>query len=368
MITEPDQIVTIGAVAMQKNNKLFWIAARGRHDPRAVKFHCRVWHELSAWLSLFALQYLQSAYCRKMREGEDGVMQNVPPVFRFAPSPNGYLHLGHAFSALFTQGVARAFGGRMLLRIEDIDKTRARPEYEAAIYDDLAWLGLEWEEPVRRQSEHFSVYEQSLARLEALGLIYPCFASRAEIAQAVTDQGKRAARDPDGAPVYPGLYTDLPAKERAERIAAGEPYTLRLKMDEAIETAREKIGGPMIIRSIEPSGDAHSREAAPARWGDIVLARKDVRASYHLSVVTDDALQGVTHITRGMDLFAATDIHRLLQILLDLPEPVYCHHRLILDESGRKLSKSFRDKSLRALRKDGLTPTQIKEMVGFELD
>ena len=292
-------------------------------------------------------------------------MPDPRPVFRFAPSPNGHLHLGHAFSALFSQEMARRAGGRMLLRIEDTDLERSRPKFEAAIYEDLAWLGIRWETPVRRQSEHLPDYEAALRRLEALDVTYPCFASRKEIAAAIEASGGRAPRDPDGVPLYPGLYRDIAPAIAASRIAAGEPYTLRLKMRKAIALAQGKLGGALRVRGFDADDGEANRQAAPERWSDIVLARKYSPAAYHIAVVVDDALQGVTHVTRGMDLFAATDIHRLLQTLLDLPEPRYCHHRLILDPSGRKLAKSHRDKALRSLRAEGATPETIKHMVGF---
>lgn len=290
-------------------------------------------------------------------------MHDAGPVFRFAPSPNGYLHLGHAFSALFTAAMAARFGGRFLLRIEDIDLTRSRPEFEAAIYEDLSWLGLEWERPVRRQSEHFDLYDAAIARLDGLGLIYPCFATRREIAEAVAARGKLAGYDPDGAPLYPGLYRNSPRELSQERIAAGEPYALRLDMEMAAALGREMARGEIVIREFGAAGDIRLREARPEQWGDIILARKDVPASYHVAVVTDDALQGVTHVTRGADLASATDIHRLLQILLHLPDPAYCHHRLILAGDGRKLSKSHQDKGVRAMREEGITVDEIKEMV-----
>jgi glutamyl-Q tRNA(Asp) synthetase len=287
-----------------------------------------------------------------------------PPVFRFAPSPNGYLHLGHALSALLNADAARASGGRLLLRIEDIDITRCRPEYETAIYEDLAWLGVTWEQPVRRQSEHFDGYRAALDRLDAMGLIYPSFESRAEIAVMVAQ--KEAAlgswpRDPDGAPLYPGAARSMPADERARRIAAGEPYALRLDLEKAIA----HVGRPL---AWSESGDRAMGEIAadPAAWGDVILARKDAPASYHLAVVVDDALQGVTDIVRGLDLFHATSVHRLLQALLGLPEPRYRHHRLILDDDGRKLSKSTAATGLRELRAGGLTPSDIRRMVGLD--
>ena len=277
------------------------------------------------------------------------------PVFRFAPSPNGALHLGHALSALTDFDLCRAAGGRFLLRIEDIDRTRSRPEYEAAILDDLHWLGLAWEEPVRHQSEHMADYAAALAKLTAMGLVYPAFLSRAEIARASADPAW--PRDPDGAPLYPGNDRDLDPEAAEARIAAGAPYALRLKMDAAAGQA-----GPLSWRE-----DSENRivTANPAAWGDVVIARKETPTSYHLSVVVDDALQGVTNVVRGRDLYPATSVHVLLQNLLGLPSPRYTHHRLIVDETGRKLSKSSRDTSLAALRAAGHTPSDIRRMVGL---
>jgi glutamyl-Q tRNA(Asp) synthetase len=280
------------------------------------------------------------------------------PVFRFAPSPNGYLHLGHALSALLNAELARAAGGRLLLRIEDIDPTRCRPEFEQAIYEDLAWLGVAWEMPVRRQSEHLDDYRAVLARLDAQGLIYPDFASRAEIARRVGAHAGEWPCDPDGAPLYPGSADD-PA-ERARRMAAGEPHALRLDMARAITCAGELHW--------DERGDDGARDAVlaqPQAWGDVVLARKETPTSYHLSVVVDDARQGVTDVVRGRDLFPSTSVHRLLQALLGLPAPAYRHHRLILGDDGRKLSKSTRATALRELRVEGATPSDIRRMVGL---
>ena len=282
----------------------------------------------------------------------------MPPVFRFAPSPNGYLHLGHALSALLNAEMARAAGGRLLLRIEDIDATRCRPEYEAAIYEDLAWLGLAWEQPVRRQSEHFDDYRAALAKLDALGLIYPSFESRAEIAALVAEREARDwPRDPDGAPLYPGNAKTMAPAERARRMAAGEPYALRLDMAAALART-----GPLTWTETGagPSGETGTVAADPAAWGDVILARKETPTSYHLSVVVDDAAQGVTDIVRGRDLFHATSVHRLLQALLGLPQPRYHHHRLILDGDGRKLSKSTQATGLRELRAQGATAADIR--------
>ncbi|MBS0248156.1 MAG: tRNA glutamyl-Q(34) synthetase GluQRS [Proteobacteria bacterium] len=283
----------------------------------------------------------------------------MPPVFRFAPSPNGYLHLGHALSALLNAEVARATGGRLLLRIEDIDVTRCRPEFEAAIYEDLAWLGIEWEQPVRRQSEHSDDYRAALQRLEAMDLIYPSFESRAEIAALVTECERQGPwpRDPDGAPLYPGTAREMPAEERARRIAAGEPYALRLNMAKAL---------PRVGALSWQEAERGLVTADPAAWGDVVLARKDAPASYHLAVTVDDTLQGVTDVVRGRDLFHSTSVHRLLQSLLGLPVPRYRHHRLILDADGRKLSKSTAATALRQLRADGLTPADIRRRVGLD--
>jgi glutamyl-Q tRNA(Asp) synthetase len=279
----------------------------------------------------------------------------MQPVFRFAPSPNGELHLGHAYSALLDFEMARQAGGRFLLRIEDIDRARCRPEYEAGIHRDLAWLGIAWEEPVRRQSQHFADYATALRKLEAMGLVYPAFLSRAEIGALAR------GRDPDGAPLYPGVDRDLAPDEAAQRIAAGAPYAMRLRVDEAVKRA-----GPL---SWTETGDGESVtvDADPRAWGDVVLARKETPTSYHLSVVVDDAMQDVTHVVRGRDLFHATSVHVLLQRLLGLPTPVYHHHRLVTDASGRKLAKSDRDTSLRALREAGATPDDVRQMVGLTL-
>jgi len=284
----------------------------------------------------------------------------LPPVFRFAPSPNGYLHLGHALSALINADMARATGGRLLLRIEDIDKTRCRAEFETAIYEDLAWLGLAWEEPVRRQSDHFEAYRAALAKLDDAGLVYPSFETRTEIAALLAAQDAAWPSDPDGTPLYPGHAKILPADERERRIAAGEPYALRLDMAAALRDAltwSETGGGP--------GGESGSVAANAKAWGDVVLARKETPTSYHLSVVVDDALQDVTHVVRGQDLFWSTGVHRLLQVLLGLPAPIYHHHALVLDGQGRKLSKSTRATALRELRRQGATPNDIRTMVGL---
>jgi glutamyl-Q tRNA(Asp) synthetase len=289
----------------------------------------------------------------------------MPPVFRFAPSPNGHLHLGHALSALLNADMARAAGGRLLLRIEDIDATRCRPEYEAAIYEDLRWLGLVWEEPVRRQSEHFADYRAALGKLDAMGLVYPSFESRAEIAAMAAAKEATAPwpRDPDGAPLYPGAAKTMSAAERTERVASGAPYALRLDMQAAL------AGVPRLTWSetgVGPAGETGTIAADPAAWGDVILARKDTPTSYHLAVVVDDAAQRATDVVRGRDLFQATSVHRLLQALLGLPEPRYHHHRLLTDAGGAKLSKSTRSTGLRELRAQGLTPADIRRIAGLD--
>ncbi len=287
------------------------------------------------------------------------------PVLRFAPSPNGYLHLGHACSALLNEAVARATGGRFLLRIEDIDTARCRPAFTEAILDDLAWLGLHWEEPVRRQSRHFADYRAALDTLTGAGLVYPCFCSRTANAAAADAAGKQGRapwpRDPDGVPLYPGTCRAMPPGVTASRLASGEPHAWRFDMDKALKP----VGRPLSYARFDPAGRQSPVAVDPARWGDVILARKDVPTSYHLSVVVDDALQGVTHVVRGMDLEASTAIHRLLQVLLGLPAPLYHHHGLIRDEAGDKLAKSARSPALRDLRAVGVTAADVRARLGF---
>ncbi len=353
------------------------------------------------------------------------------PVFRFAPSPNGELHLGHALSALLNFDMARDMGGRFLLRIEDIDPARCRPEYDEQIHEDLRWLGLDWEEPVRRQSEHVSEYRVALDALKTRGLVYPAFLSRAEVKVHVEAHEKncgRWKRDPDDTPHYPNFERDLDPDEAAVRIARGDRHMWRLNVEKAVaglSKPRTPLwpaghlplkGGdrmerpPTLPSSLQPdapsmegseaaasqspplrgrwpagqrgvsslearplswtetnTGSAHEIPVNPALWGDVVLWRWDAPSSYHLSVVLDDAIQGVTHVVRGMDLFHATHVHRLLQELLGLPAPVYHHHPLIKDESGQKLSKSIASTGLRALRAAGETPSGIRRLVGLPL-
>ena len=276
-------------------------------------------------------------------------------VTRFAPSPTGRLHLGHAYSALFAWRLAEEAGGRFLLRIEDIDAARCRREFEAGILEDLAWLGLRWEEPVWRQSARMPVYAEALARLEAQGLLYPCFCTRRDIAREIADAG-HAPHGPDG-PVYPGTCRHLSPAERSARLAAGTPYALRLKMDGAMAAA-----GPLGFT--DRGAGRIAVDGAP--FGDVVLARKDAPTSYHLAVVVDDAAQGVTLVSRGLDLLPATHVHRILQALLGLPEPGYAHHRLLTDAAGRRFAKRDRSQTIEALRRAGHSPEDVRRMVGIE--
>lgn len=293
-------------------------------------------------------------------------MASSPPVFRFAPSPNGRLHLGHAYSALMNERLAARFGGNLLLRIEDIDLGRCRPEFEQGIHEDLAWLGISFASQVRRQSRHFDDYRRALGQLEALGLAYPCFCSRQEVKDAVRQREAEAGtpwpRDPDGAPLYPGTCRASGEAELRRRRETGEPHVLRLAMDRALGRV---AGESLSYRLFDETGEGHEVAVAPARWGDVVLARKDVPTSYHLSVVVDDALQGVSHVVRGKDLEAATEIHVLLQRLLGLPTPRYHFHRLLSDETGQKLAKSRLSQSLADLRARGATAEAIRSQLGF---
>lgn len=291
----------------------------------------------------------------------------MQPVFRFAPSPNGFLHLGHAYSALLNARFARETGGRLLVRIEDIDTQRCRPELVEATFEDLAWLGLEWEQPVLRQSAHFSRYRAVSADLEARGLLYPCFCTRNDIARESGQNRAESAvtpRDPDGAPIYPGICRDLDPEIARARREAGQPHALRLDMSAAMAA----INGAKLEWD-EAFGERLDTltplKASPEKWGDVVLVRKECPTSYHLSVVLDDALQGVTHVVRGTDLYEATAVHRVLQALLGLPVPVYHHHALWRDDEGKKLSKSAASRSLRDLRAEGATPADIRRQLGF---
>ena len=275
-------------------------------------------------------------------------------VTRFAPSPTGYLHLGHAYAALFAEATARAVGGRFVLRVEDIDAGRCRPHFDAAILEDLGWLGLSWEEPVRRQSEHLEDYAAALDELRRLGLLYPCFCTRKDIQSEIAAAGQ-APHGPDG-PLYPGTCRALDADEQERRNAEGRLFALRLDMEKAMSRA-----GTLTWRERESTV-----EARPQLFGDVVLARKDVPTSYHLAVSVDDHLQGITLVTRGEDLFHATHVHRLLQALLGLTTPIYEHHRLLVGESGQRLAKRDQALTLRALRHAGRTPAEVRHMAGFD--
>lgn len=290
---------------------------------------------------------------------------NTKPVFtpitRFAPSPTGFLHLGHGLAAISAFDAARENGakGKFLLRIEDIDTSRARPEFEAAIFADLEWLGLEWETPVRRQSEHMSDYQAAIGKLQKMGLLYPCFCTRAEI-MAEIEQSPSAphllTNGPDG-PLYPGTCRKLDNEMVEEKLANGTPYALRLDMQKALAMAH----GPLTWTDTN-KGEIVAR---PEIFGDVVLARKDIPASYHLAVTIDDHLQEVSMVTRGEDLFPATHIHRLIQALLMLDVPIYRHHRLITDENGNRLAKREKATTLKSLRESGYSPGDIRKMVGI---
>ena len=277
-------------------------------------------------------------------------------VTRFAPSPTGYLHLGHAFAALTAWGRARAAGGRFLLRIEDIDPGRCRPDFAAAIEEDLAWLGIDWDGDVRVQSAHLPEYRAVLDRLSRRGLLYPCFCTRAAIAREVA-AAAAAPHGPDGGPLYPGTCRALSPGARAARIAAGEAYALRLDMARAVAA----VGTPLSFHE-ENEGRVMCH---PERFGDVVLGRKDAPASYHVCVTHDDALQGVTLVTRGEDLRPATDLHRLLQALMGWPAPAYAHHRLLTDPAGRRLAKRDGAATLRALRAAWVSPAEARARSGW---
>ena len=286
------------------------------------------------------------------------------PIFatRFAPSPTGYLHRGHAFSALTAFDAARAAGSRFVLRIEDIDATRCRPQFEAAIYEDLAWLGLDWETPIRRQSEHLADYGAALRELSERGLTYRCFRTRREVAEAIESA-------PHGAmEAFRGEA--LPPDEEARRVAAGEPYAWRLSLDAATRALPEEKGGGFGALTFEeqgegPNGERGAIQARPELGGDVVLARKDVGVAYHLAVVVDDAGQGITEVIRGQDLFEATHVQRLLQALLALPTPTYRHHRLLTGPDGKRFAKRDRAQTLRELRASGMTAAELRGNLGF---
>lgn len=278
------------------------------------------------------------------------------PTFRFAPTPNGALHIGHAYSALLNQRLAEEAEGRFLLRIEDTDVARCKPEFETAMLEDLDWLGIVWPDPPRRQSEHLDDYAHALAALEARGLVYPCYCGRAEIARA-----NGGLRDPDGAPLHRGHCEAVGAKEVARRMASGERPALRLDVSRALA----EFAGPLTWREFGEGAIERIVTADPEAWGDVVLRGRDRPANYHLAVVVDDALQGITDVVRGRDLYAATSVHRLLQALLGLAAPRYRHHRLALDANGDKMSKSASSTPLRALREAGYSAAEVRVALGF---
>jgi glutamyl-Q tRNA(Asp) synthetase len=278
-----------------------------------------------------------------------------PAVTRFAPTPSGYLHVGHAYAALLAWESARAVGGRFLLRMEDIDRQRCRPEFEQGICDDLRWLGLYWDGPVVRQSDRMELYDQALSQLDRLGVLYPCFCTRRRIRVEIAHAGQ-APHGPAGEGIYPGICRSLDVAERRHRIEAGEPYALRLDVGRALE-----LTGPVEWYDVR----AGTVRARPEALGDVVLARKDIPSSYHLAVTVDDARQGVNLVTRGEDLFEATHVHRLLQALLGLRTPRYYHHNLVADANGLRLAKRNQAMTLRVLRQSGRRPDEVWRLLGL---
>ena len=284
---------------------------------------------------------------------------------RFAPSPNGKLHLGHAFSAIVSERVAKKFNGKFLIRIEDIDIGRSSAKYEQSIFEDLNWLGLKYDKKIRKQSEHFSLYEVYLKKLRDLDLIYPCWASRTEIKKFINKKDIELNHwpiDPDGQYIYPGIYKGISPVQRSGLMLSGKDFSWRLDMEKAINFAEEKIKSEIFFSEIglEPIG---LRRIEPHLFGDIIIARKDIPTSYHLSVTVDDSDQNITIITRGLDIYPSTSIHRLLQIILDLPEPKWFHHNLIRNNEGVKLSKSTESTSLESYRKKGFSKKKIVKKI-----
>ncbi len=287
-------------------------------------------------------------------------MTGTSDTTRFAPSPTGHLHLGHAYAALFAWHQARDGGGRFLLRIEDIDRSRCRPEFERAIVEDLRWLGLDWDGEVRRQSDYAIDHARALHRLAEMKLLYPCFCTRKDIRREL-EMSQAAPHGPDGPP-YPGTCRRLGSFERARRMERGEPFAMRLDVYRAMARAEKKMGGPFTWHD----RDAGDVVCDPSAAGDVVLARKDVPNSYHLAVTVDDAIQGVTLVTRGEDLFAATHVHRLLQALLDYPPPDYLHHKLLTDAEGQRFAKRNRSAPLSHYRATGIPAGTVRRMLGFD--
>lgn len=281
-------------------------------------------------------------------------------ITRFAPSPTGYLHLGTAFSALTVYKAATQSNGRFLLRIEDIDQTRCKPIFEDALMEDLGWLGLQWETPVRRQSDHFSDYEHALQKLIDKGLVYRCFKTRKEIADDIARAPHGDLNGPDG-PTYHG--TPLSAAEEEEKLDAKIPFAWRLSMDRCRDFLKQQYNA--ITYTEEIDGNLKEQPARPEKFGDVILGRKDAGTSYHIASVHDDALQGITHVIRGDDLRPSAELHRLLQVLLELPAPIYRHHRLITDETGRRLAKRDKDLTIRSLRESGVRLEDIKQQIGM---
>jgi glutamyl-Q tRNA(Asp) synthetase len=287
-------------------------------------------------------------------------------VTRFAPSPTGHLHLGHAYSAITVFDAARAAGGRFLLRIEDIDQTRCRPEFEAAIYEDLSWLGLNWEKPVRRQSDHLIEYATTLERLRALGVVYRCFHTRRQIAEQSSSAPHGAGEGPHGI-VYKGPPHPMNAEEESTRLQNGEAFAWRFSIRYSQDLLGEEFARLVFAEQQDGSDREQIVAARPESLGDVILARKDSPTSYHLSVVHDDALQGVTHVIRGEDLRASTHFHVLLQRLLGLPTPVYRHHKLLTGPNGKRYAKRDRSLTLAALRQSGLSPADVRSRIGRPL-
>ena len=285
---------------------------------------------------------------------------SMPITTRFAPSPTGLLHLGHAFAALCAWHRARRPEGRFLLRLEDIDAARCRPEFARAILDDLRWLGLDWDAPVRVQSQHLAEYRASLDRMREAGLLYPCFCSRADILREIAQSGAAPHVSPDGAPLYPGTCRGLDPLLRAARIDAGEPHAWRLDMRAALA----RVGGLRLEDADRPAAERW-QDCRPQRFGDVVLARRDLPGSYHLCATHDDWVQQVTLVVRGEDLRPAADLHRLLQVVLGWTAPAYSHHHLLRDEAGRRLAKRDHAPTLRGLRESGASASSIRAAVGF---